>query len=415
MTEMQTRGLQPASQGFQTLFVPSERAIEAKGFPGEIWICSICQFVIASGVRYNQILGISFLCPSCGTVVDSPARLPGQPLTLSIVADAGTFFLGEPIMLTDDGVAIYSRDTVQEYEREIGKASQRDASFALMDAQGLRVHAYQLQRLLGDAYPKLKAEAERAISSGNPQRVHWGYELVRYARSVARDLETNRTGSFDFDAMRLAHLPLVAQTLERWAQHPQYPALKATLAHDTEAQHTVALLLTAAWLADIGFGIEIVPAKGFEKAPDLRVMADVWTLLDTELKTPLVLRYPEHPITREVADSAIRKCLSKSSRQIASESYMLFIGSYGLSPRDHEMLENRAMHEFRRYHRRNLLAIAFVNIANVVLTGQGPPTIAPQTVLRLAENPFHQGRAKIVRGEPRDKLFHEVVRSPPKE
>jgi hypothetical protein len=150
---------------------------------------------------------------------------------------------------------------------------------------------------------------------------------VERAAGELRDLEGATRVTLNGDL--LAETVTVLAMAARWANHPAWPALRATLASN-EAPHTIMLLTAASYLVDAnnGVGIHVKPVG---KTADIWIEPDLSQRVDLEVKTPLALRGPRRTLSEPQAIEILERTLKRSSSQRRNtRSSVLAIGGYHL-------------------------------------------------------------------------------------
>ncbi len=174
----------------------------------------------------------------------------------------GTYRLKAPVDLPRN-IQVVGQQAVAEYLSESG-AGEKSLRQRPMTTEGLRQLSAEAIALLGDRYSKLRASDERGLSSPTPPLArHRLVDLIRHAEESASKLATQSAGDpVTVDANRVSELAATVDMLHRWRKHPAHTSLVATLANDTEGQHTVMLLGIASYLVDSGNGVGIVVGGG---------------------------------------------------------------------------------------------------------------------------------------------------------
>lgn len=378
---------------------------------GSDWLCPACGALVAGKILPGQILDVLIRCRSCGIVLASPNRAIGAPIPgRPVVAAPGRYNLDSPVDLAAKPVVVAGAPALLGYARETGLTipglyePPADPPQEL-DLASLAIMRDRLVEILGPKYAPLRASDDRAAKSATPPRDRNRLiELIRFAEGAAKDLaRASGTGNPTLDGYLLAELYRTYRLSRRWANHPAWPALTATLTSLSEPEHTLMLLSVASYLADTGNGVGL----HIRSLPG-RAVADMWLepslneQVQIELKTPAAMRIPSpDSLTVRSAVTLVDRAVKKSRRQLpAGRTSILVLGGYRLGSAWHNVLEGarRVLTEQKR--RRSLSGVLVADCTFTVFrTVNQISRVVPNMRVEFIPHPNYDGAVNVQRGK----------------
>src|SRR5262249_10160960 len=264
-----------------------------------------------------------------------------------------------------------------------------------------------------ERYRDLQESDRRAQASPTPPRMrHRLIELIDYARGAGKLAETSPSSiSTELDGGQLAELIATVSLFRRWRQHPAWPHLVATLAGDTEGQHSVMLLAVASYLADTGNPVGIVFHQGSGRISDMWTEPVLGKRLNIEIKTPIRFRTPLKPLSAEDMYETIARLVNKSASsrrgQLAPEhSGLLAIGAFNLGQGVLEELCAAGQRVLSRQKNRkhHLAGLTFSELSYILVDATDTVSRRPQKGIivslqtRLVPHPGYTGELVVREG-----------------
>jgi hypothetical protein len=333
---------QGSPAGWATLDVQTFPVLAGNSPDRTEWECP-CGRRLATGLYDRQVLDILIRCGGCSRLLQSPLRAPGEPIAGAPVYmhPDKTYLLKGQLNLGDNTAMMVGHAAFAGYARETGRrvpgvyVPDRVTALKGLDAESFAALAEGLRSLLGVDYERLEMSDARGRRSRTPPATrHRIIELERFAADTA-----TRLGAWDGHSRFNLNGDLVAEAItaltfpNRWQHHPAWPALRATLASESEAPHTVMMLTAASYLVDAGngVGVYVTTSRQNVSTADLWIEPRLGQRVDLEVKTPLALRGPKTPISQPHAIALVERALKKSGRQRSNtRSSLLAIGGYHL-------------------------------------------------------------------------------------
>lgn len=399
-----------STDGWATLIAKSFPLIHGNSSEDVSWEC-LCGRQLGVGLYARQLLNVLIECGECTQVLESPRRLPGEPIPGAplYLEPGGRYLLGEALNVVDKPVAIVGRGALFDYAHETGQtipgvySPDSTAVISALDADAFNAIACQLRDLLGDGYESLRGSDDRGRRSKTPPAYrHRILELIDFASDAAAEVGGDRNGRLgEIDGNLLAEALTVLAVTRRWQHHPAWPTLRASLASDGEAPHTTMLLTVASYLADAGNGVGIYTNSVHQRAStaDLWVEPDLRERVDIEIKAPVALRGPRGRLSESQATTILQKALKKSERQRRNtRSSFLVVGGYHLGPSfDRVVSTAQGMLDHERHRWRSLggIIVADCTFEAHVREGEGSQTLSPAMRVELALHPGYKGELSV--------------------
>lgn len=406
---MQLTVHQGATAGWSTLDVRTFPFIVGNSAQDVGWDCP-CGRPLGRGLDTRQVMNLLVRCGGCGLVLESPLRPPGAPIAGRPVylPPDGTYLLEGQLDVIDKPVMMVGHGALHGYARETGRLIPDVYDPALkpiltsLDASSLMAVANRLQSLLGIEYDRLHEADARGLRSPTPPRSRQRLvELIEFARAAARDLaDWDGRGGVSLDGNLLAESVTYLSAAQRWRNHPAWPAMRASLASETEPPHTIMLLTVASYLVDAnnGVGVHVGNSRQNVAIPDMWIEPALGQQVSLEVKTPIALRGPGAQITEPRAIQILERALKKSSRQRgATGSSLLIVGGYHVgSSFDKVVSAARGMLALERRKWRRMAGIVLVDC-----TYEGGDTaenahFAPIARVEIARHPGYTGDLSLV-------------------
>jgi len=257
------------------------------------------------------------------------------------------------------------------------------------------------EELLADSFEELHAAYERGRRSHTPPRtVH---RLVAQIDAARRSADSYRSGEPSLRVLDVLELSAALELFERWRAAPAWDAIVGALANPDDYPHAVITLAVASHLTDAGNRVELLPAHGDVRTPDIAVRSTTGARTNVEVKTPRALQQPHDRLSQSRAEkiigAAVKDAGMKEGGQLSpTDPGILVVGGFYLADADLDALEEAATRRVRdRESRSHIAAVAIVAFGAFVedKPGGGDTRWHGTISVRVAENPSYVGDVHV--------------------
>jgi hypothetical protein len=408
--------LEPVAE-MESVLLPEHKGAVLRGTATDAvdYVCGSCGAVIAEAVIQTQFFDFGVVCAHCETLVSFAALPPGHglPLRGTVNLNPGRYRLSAtidtPVEIVMVGEVALARRIVEGGYRAPASGTRE------LSPELLRRLAAEGRALLGESYEKLAASYERGKRSPTPPKAP--HRLIEQIVAADEAAASFASAAPTIDAALTSELDVAVSMFERWRNDPAWPSIEAALSNPTEYLHAVVMLVTAAYLADAGNGVELVRPAATEgrRLPDLRIHVDSRRTVSTEVKTPAALFRPTDPLTLDGARRLVKEQISSAGTSSGGQldpahPGLLVVGGFGLREPDLRVLQTAAREEFRRTgrSRKHIAGIAFVTIGAAV-DGRFP-SLTGIARTEIVLNPAFDGDITLERNVPSAHAFQSAVK-----
>jgi hypothetical protein len=386
---------------------------------GISWLCPGCHAEIAVNIHPRQLVDVTFICPSCMSISFTPGRQEGQPPAgRPVVMPPRMMGITSSVDLGSIPIMVISHAALDSYIKESGAHAlapgEKILQNGIVTGDFLARLADEAKQLLGERYQGLQESDRRAQASPTPPRMrHRLIELIDYAREVGKLTGTGPPSIGDeLDGRQLAELMATVSLFRRWRQHPAWPRLVATLASDTENQHSVMLLAVASYLTDTGNPVGIVFRQESGRISDMWTEPVLGKRLNIEIKTPVQFRAPIEPLSADDMYETIARLVNKSASsrrgQLAPEhSGVLAIGAFHLGQvtLDELCAARQRVLNRQKNRKHHLAGLTFSELSYILVDvtdafGRPQKQIISSLQTRLVPHPGYTGELIVREGAP---------------
>ena len=303
-----------------------------QGRSAQSFQCSACGHVLVQGYELRCLIAVDIECFKCKSVTRTAEWPDHEPLPMSLVTlgDVGRFLIKGTVDMRE-GIAAFTCDQeIARVQAHVAPRQKNDSPLELTP-ESLSTLAIELDLLTDGAIKKMVQSAKRARAAGNASFAASKSPLVWALEQLNRAMAAGEINLDGPDAIAIAFIQTLRDSLRRWRQHPLFHLIAKSLC--TEFHHAMTQFTVASYLSDHGNRVGITnTTRQVGRSPDLFINMGANATVSIEVKAPSSFFWPAPQPDTATIQERMERQIKKARKQITGNIGGIVVLGLGYFP-----------------------------------------------------------------------------------